>query len=446
MQPTSSSRQKWIICGVLLLATTLNYMDRMALNQTAVRIKQYFQLNNQQYGLLEGTFSVAFALGATLFGWLVDRYSVRWMYPLVVLGWSVSGFLTGFAGSFWMLLSCRFFLGLFEAGNWPCGIVTTRRVLKPEERALGNGMFQSGTALGAILTPLIVLACLSITDPFADSRMSAQLLGGFGAVATLPLAETAWQLPFRIIGLLGLTWIVLWFAAVPSSSLKATNPTNSDSGASTFKELLQDRRYWILVLMIVAVNTTWHSFRVWMPLFLQESRGFTESQTMRFSSLYYLSADLGSIVMGWLSLRWASRGVSIFNSRMRTFLICAILALLSTIVVLVPSGIELQIVLALVGFGALGLFPCFFAFSQELSAKHQGKVTGTLGSINAFYLAVIFPLQGKLVDETKSHALGLGLAGLVPIFSLVITWWFWPRTEHSISHPMKLDEKTSEPS
>src|ERR1700722_8291617 len=131
VEPSSSSTSsaspwRWVVCLLLMQATIINYMDRMALNQMAYRIKQAFDLNDKEYSSLESAFSFAFALGAITVGFLVDRLSVRWVYPFMVLGWSLAGVFTGFANSFAMLLACRFMLGLFEAGNWPCGIRTTR--------------------------------------------------------------------------------------------------------------------------------------------------------------------------------------------------------------------------------------------------------------------------------------------------------------------------------
>src|SRR5205085_10935866 len=128
--PPPSPWRRWV-CVLLLLATTLNYMDRMALSQTADKIKAAFGLTNEWYGLLESAFVAAFGLGTVVCGWAVDRVSVRRIYPLLVLGWSAAGFLTGYAAELGFLFACRFMLGVFEAGNWPCGIRTTRQVLPP---------------------------------------------------------------------------------------------------------------------------------------------------------------------------------------------------------------------------------------------------------------------------------------------------------------------------
>src|SRR5262245_30029597 len=95
--PARPPSWRWWICGLLLLATMLNYMDRLTLNLTAVRIMEAFRLDERDYGLLESAFAYAFALGAIISGWMVDRWNVRWIYALAVLAWSTAGFATGLA-------------------------------------------------------------------------------------------------------------------------------------------------------------------------------------------------------------------------------------------------------------------------------------------------------------------------------------------------------------
>src|SRR5262249_49075850 len=128
----ASSRSKswrWGVCLLLLWATTINYMDRMTLANTALRVRVEFDLNNQQYGSIEKGFSWAFAGGSLLFGLLADRVNVRFLYPAVLLFWSAMGFATGLVRSFEGLLLCRTLLGLFEAGHWPCALKTVQRIL-----------------------------------------------------------------------------------------------------------------------------------------------------------------------------------------------------------------------------------------------------------------------------------------------------------------------------
>ena len=425
---TPVSPWRWWVCLLLMLATIINYMDRMALNQMALRIKTYFNLNNTEYSFLESAFSFAFALGAITTGYIVDKVSVRWVYPIMVLGWSLAGVLTGFANGYWMLLTCRFALGLFEAGNWPCGIRTTRAVLRPDERSLGNSIFQSGTALGAVITPLLVLALLRSADPGEPQRnaMIAVTGGTYAAVVGAP--TDTWKYPFRVIGSLGVVWIVLWFATVPRAMLRAAEGQvgSADEGLALFRDVLRDKRFWVLLAAASGINVTWHGYRAWLPLYLQEQRGYSETEMSKFTTIYYLVADVGSWTVGGLTLLLCRRGVGIHRSRAIAYGICALFTMGTLAVPFLPNGWPLQAGLLVVAFGALGLFPTYFALTQELSAKHQGKVSGTLGAAAHISLAMIYPIEGLINDATKSYEFVLGGIGVAPALAFLLLIWKWP--------------------
>src|SRR5262245_928420 len=92
-----SSAWKWWVCGLLLLATMINYMDRLTLNQLSKQIIDHFGKSALEYGWLESAFGSAFAIGAIIFGWMADRWNPRGIYALAVLAWSLAGFATGLA-------------------------------------------------------------------------------------------------------------------------------------------------------------------------------------------------------------------------------------------------------------------------------------------------------------------------------------------------------------
>src|SRR6476469_8916420 len=160
---------KWTVCGLLLLASAVNYMDRQALANAAVRITKEFSLSQERYGNIEACFAYAFAAGSIVCGWMADRFSVRWLYAAVLTMWSIAGFATGYVRSYKGLLICRALLGFFEAGHWPCGIRTTRALLDARERSLGNSVLQSGTSIGAIVMPLIMR--MLMTDELGSWRV-----------------------------------------------------------------------------------------------------------------------------------------------------------------------------------------------------------------------------------------------------------------------------------
>ena len=120
-EPRASLRA-WGICGLMLVATMLNYMDRQALAQQATEISRALNLSNEDYGQVEGNFGLAFAVGGIVTGLIADRVSPRWLYPMVLLGWSSVGFATGWVTTYRELQVCRVLLGFFEAGQWPCAL------------------------------------------------------------------------------------------------------------------------------------------------------------------------------------------------------------------------------------------------------------------------------------------------------------------------------------
>lgn len=406
--PTASP-WRWWVCILLMQATVINYMDRIALNQLAKPIKLALGLDDVDYSLLETFFSVAFAIGIFSTGLLVDRVSVRWVYPIMVAGWSLAGVLTGFAGSFWMLLTCRFMLGLFEAGNWPCALRTTRTILRPEERPFGNSLFGSGTALGAVLTPMLVLVILKWAERNGMSD--------------------TWRVPFRMIGCLGLVWIAAWFLTVPGRMVNPTDATGAPpahQGAARYADIFRDRRFWVCIAVTIAVNITWHGYRVWLPLYLQNQRGYTPEAMSEFTTVYYLVADIGTWSAGLLTLLLCKSGMRLHGARVLMFASCAILACGTVAVPFLPDGLALQAGLLVVAFGALGLFPTYFALSQELSSKHQGKVTGTLGATAHLSLALTYPIEGWICRATGSYEWVLGGVGVFPLLALFAMLVLWP--------------------
>src|ERR1035438_7286737 len=106
-QEPRASLRAWSICVLMLLATMLNYMDRLALSQQATEISRELDLSNEDYAGIEEGFGLAFAVGGVVAGLAVDRISPRWLYPVVLLGWSLVGYATGWVTTYRELLICR---------------------------------------------------------------------------------------------------------------------------------------------------------------------------------------------------------------------------------------------------------------------------------------------------------------------------------------------------
>jgi ACS family hexuronate transporter-like MFS transporter len=416
---------KWIVCGLLLLATMLNYMDRQTLSQLAATICREYGLSNRQYGDLEMAFAFAFAAGALFFGFLVDRISARWLYPAVLIGWSLAGISTSYAneiGRFLLgsgagaamdgaalesraayvgFMACRVVLGFFEAGHWPCALVTTQIILDRRDRSFGNSILQSGAAVGSIITPMVILAMLR---------------DGPGG----------WRPPFVVIGCIGMLWVVPWLWFVRDRDLVRFNYGVADPSDSPLRSFW--RPFAALVVAVLMLNFTWQFFRAWLPKFLEEQHHYSRTQVGFFISAYYIATDVGCITVGFVVKRLVERGWRVHGARMATFGACTLLILPSVLVAVLPAGPLLLGLLLVVGAGALGLFPNYYAFTQELSKTHQGKITGILSTIAWAGTAPLQRLAGQSIDATGSYATGIMAAGLAPVAALMALWLLWEKT------------------
>lgn len=401
-----------MVSGLLLLATMINYMDRQTLSNLSVRITEQFQLKEQQYGNLETVFGVAFAVGSLFFGVLADRMSVRLLYPVVLVGWSAMGFITGFTDGYWSLFWCRGLLGFFEAGHWPCALVVTQAVMSRTNRVMGNSLLQSGASIGAIITPQIIRAMVSgSSDP------------------------EAWRTPFFVIGGVGLLWAVAWLLIIRRDDLpspqreKSSSEFNSSMGL--FWTILSDRRFWALATMVICINTSWQLVRAWLPKFMQQGRGYLETEALNFNSLFYLATDVGCILSGVVALWLSRRGVSVHRSRMLVYLGCALLAALTTVAAGLPKGLPLLGILLLVGAGLLGVFPCYYSFTQEMPRQIMGRMTGMLSFIGWMASSPTQSLFGAMVDHYGSYDWVMGIVGWSPLVGLAAFWFLWPHSQEN---------------
>jgi ACS family hexuronate transporter-like MFS transporter len=430
----SASSWRWWVCGILLLATLLNYMDRQALSETATELKERYKLDDARYGKVEQCFSYAFATGGLLFGFLTDRFGPRRLYPVVLIGWSLAGIATTFAaspdainlltspddepgtGTFRWLLMCRTILGLFEAGHWPCALITARQVLAAKDRPFGNSILQSGASLGAVLTPLYVLLVRS--------------LGG------------GWQIVFWTIGVFGLLWVPLWFALIRKGSLDTKpapvappDPELDEAGVphgspSTPPERLDVigflRRYAVLAVTVTCLALSWQFIRAWLPKYLKEFHHYEPGASALAVALYYITADIGCILAGLLVKLLVGRNRNVHTSRVMVFAIwCGLTALAVAVPFLGSSFWILVPVLMLVGAGILGLHPIYYALAQELPSKHMGVLAGSLSAMTWISVGTLQGEIGAHIKATGDYTPGFIVAGLAPLAALLTMLVLW---------------------
>ena len=192
--PEAGAGWGWGLCWLLFAATTLSYVDRQAIAVVGERVTEEFRIRFEDLGWVMAAFQLPYALFQVPAGFLADRWDVRKIYAAAVIWWSLAAMAMAWSPSLGALMAFRALLGMGESFNWPCALRVTATVLPPADRGLGNGIFNSGAAVGAVLTPLLV------------------------APLTIWLG---WRSAFALIGSTGLVWAVVWLVVVngPASRL-----------------------------------------------------------------------------------------------------------------------------------------------------------------------------------------------------------------------------------
>ncbi len=410
----------------MMLATLLNYMDRQVLPQIATELKDNYGLDDARYGQVASKFALAFAAGSIVFGFVADRVGPRLLYPVVLIGWSAAGLATPlmrvpeFAAQFetpdepgsgpyhWLLL-CRTLLGFFEAGHWPCALLTARQILTAKDRPLGNGLLQSGAAAGAILIPLYVL--------------TVRTLGG------------GWEIAFWTIGAAGLLWVPMWLALVRRGDLDHGLARESDGheGRSRAPDVrfVWDqfvRVYVTLFAIVLGISVSWQFIREWLPKYLKESRGFSADTTDAIVPFYYVSGELGCFAAG-VFVRWlVARGRSVHSARVIGYAAFTAMTAAAALAPFVGGGATSFGLIVLAGAGILGLHPLYYALSQELPARHMALLSGVLAAAGWFAVSEVQKGMGRHIRATGSYEIGFVIAGLAPIAGLVALLVLWKPT------------------
>ncbi|MFV0442612.1 MAG: MFS transporter, partial [Planctomycetaceae bacterium] len=321
---------------------------------------------------------------------------------------------TGYVHDFDQLLWCRVLLGFFESGHWPCALLTTQRLLAPSDRTLGNSVLQSGTSIGAIITPLIVLAML--TDE-----------------------PGSWRKPFIVVGAIGVGWVLLWLGIALRSPAWRVQPVTKSAGPPSseggdWRGLVC--RLIVLAVVVVSINISWHLVRAWLPLFLEEGRGYTEQQRLVITAVYNGFTDVGCILAGIATVWLHRRGWDVQRARVITFTVCALVTASTLAIPWLPQGWPLLAILFSVAAGSLGLFPCYYAFSQEVSARHSGKVIGFLSTLAWLATSPLQRLFGWYVDHNQNqYDRPMAVVGMLPLVGAAALWLAWRETSTTDAAP-----------
>jgi len=467
--PPRANAWAWGICWLMFASTILNYMDRQAISIVRPQIKEAFGIaTDADFGWVLAAFMMTYALFQVPAGYLVDRHDLRWSYAVAVGWWSLAALATALVPSLGMLVVCRILLGVGESFNWPCALAVTGRVLPAADRSLGNGIFNSGAAVGAVVTPIAVAflvrlsgwraAFLTIgaagfiwvvvwlvlvqgenrrllaksdrkksSDDLFDSnnrRLSPTARVGFGTVfiASIAVAFSAVRYGQDFI------WLGIALAMLGPLAVAAALPAAELAGAewtSSLGAVVRCRRFWVLVVVSVSINICWHFLINWTPAYLRDERGLTFETSSFLSAIPFLAADGGNLVGGWLSRKLASRGLSTTRARLVVMTFCTLLILTGIGVSVVHHHASAVLILSVMAAGTAAFMANYFAFTQEVSPRHTGLVVGYLGGVGNLFVARFQPFAGLVKDRTGSFALIFLLVGLAPLVGLAALLWGW---------------------
>jgi ACS family hexuronate transporter-like MFS transporter len=380
---------KWGVCILLFLATTLNYLDRQTLGILAPIIQKEMGLDNEALGWLFSVFYYSYTFAQFGIGPLLDRSNLRLAYGLGVVAWSASCALTGLASGFWAFLVFRFLLGVTESVNWPAALRIVSRVLPPEDRPLGNGIFTSGTSIGALIAPASILGVSAL----------------FG-----------WRWAFVAVGSLGLVWFAAWLKLAPRLPAES-RPSGSGSG---YGAILGARQFWRVFAVTILVNPILYFQVNWLPTYFVQQRGLDPGRQLgAVLTAIYIGLDLGYLASG-AGARWlAGRGLPVLTSRRAVFGAASVLLFLSAAVPFVPATSSAVAALIVVNF-AIGMWlPQYLTLAQEVSSAHVSTAAGLLGGSGSLTGALAMWAVGRVTRLTSSFTIPLVSVAVASLLALV---------------------------
>ena len=326
-----------------------------------------------------------YAGGGRIMDWLGTRVG----YAVMIVWWSAANFCTGLVSSVFGLGTFRFLLGMGEGGGFPGSGKAVAEWFPPKERAMAFGIFNTGSAIGAVAAPPLIAFIVHI-------------LG--------------WRWVFFITGAIGFVWAVIWlkFYQPPSKSRFISNeerefilasqapatgaPSQTVAPISWFK-LFTYRQVLGLMGAKFLTDSAWYFFIFWLPKYLGDVRNLNIKQIGYFAWIPFAFAGLGSLSGGWLSSYLIRRNVSLNHARKIALGLSALL--LPASLFIVASPLSLAIV-----FFSLAMFAHQFwsANVQTLPAdifpsRVVGSVEGLLGSAGAFGGMLFGLFVGQLIGD-----------------------------------------------
>ena len=388
----------FLLIALLLGETTINFIDRQVLSVLAPTLRGEFHLSNSQYAAIINAFMATYAVAYTFAGYALDRLGVGRGLTLSVSWWSAAGMLTALARG---PLSLGFFRGLLavgEAGAWPAFAKATAAWVPSEARTLAIGVCNSGSSLGAMIAPPLVVGVTVIAG---------------------------WRGAFIATGAIGFLWVLAFqlFRRTHPRMARAESQAIAAGDRVRWVELLRYRQTWAIFFCRFFADPLWFFYVFWIPEFLTRERGLNLAGIAAVAWIPFLVADLSNFSGGYLTLRLQRAGWSVNRTRKTLMVIATILSPLGILAVFAHS---LFWTIALISvaiyfwmFWSITIHTLpgdYFPPRAVASVYGIGGTGSTIGSVISTWAV------GRTLDSTHSYApvfIGLGL--LMPIALLAGT-------------------------
>jgi MFS transporter, ACS family, hexuronate transporter len=429
-------RYRWVICGLLFVATTINYIDRQVIGLLKPSLQHEFAWTERDYAAIVFTFQLAYAIGLLLAGRVMDRLGTKVGFAVAIVLWSVAAIGHAFAdwvpGLWFPTLNldektgvtfvtlggaaagfalARFFLGLGEAGNFPASIKTVAEWFPRKERALATGIFNSGTNIGALITPLVVPPLVALWG---------------------------WQEAFIVTGLLGFFWLIWWWVSYTTPdrhprvtadelALIQSDPSEPVTPIA-WGRLMTYRQAWAFALGKFLTDPVWWLYLFWIPDFLNRNYGLDLKQSMAPLFVIYLICDVGSIGGGWLSSFFLNRGWTVNAARKVTMLICAVAVTPIVFASQVTSLWSAVLLVSLAASAHQGWSANLFTLVSDMFPRRAvGSVVGFGGMAGAIGGMCLTLVVGEILQRTGSYVGVFFIAGSMYLIGLAVIHLLVPR-------------------
>jgi MFS transporter, ACS family, D-galactonate transporter len=376
---SSSSRttaRLWILVFVLFLAGILNSADRTSLSVAAPLLAAELALSPVDMGYLLAAFFWTYAVGQIVSGWFIDRYSVKWVFAIGFIVWTLATFGTGFVQGMTSLFVLRFILGAGESVAYPAYSKVIASEFPPKKMGLPNAILNSGTKVGAAL---------------------GILTGG------LLIAAYGWRMMFFVLGGVGLLFLILWFIYAPEPERKAEEKI---AGGPSFFEILQTRDAWGTIIGQSAYTYAYFFGLTWLPSYLAQQRHIAIANMGFLGALPFWGAAFSAIIAAYISDSLIDKGHSATKIR-KAFVATGFLLSIAAYPSVQVEDLTVSLLLLNIAYAGLGMvISNHWAITQTLAGPLvAGRWSGVQNFAGAV-MGIIAPIaSGYIVQLTGNYSL-----------------------------------------